>query len=299
MIRTTSKIAAVVLLALAAFAAPAVAQDEGGHATPEIQKQDWTFAGVFGTYDRNQLQRGFQIFRDVCASCHSARLLAFRNLGEPGGPEFTEGQVKALAAEYQINDPDAEGGVRPGIPADRWPAVMSEQDAIDSFGVVPPDLSVIAKARGITTPFPWWILNYFTGYSEGGPDYLFALLTSYHEEVPATAPADFELPEGKYYNDVFPGHAIGMSPPLADQSVPYEDENFPQTLDQYSRDISAFLMWVAEPHLIDRKGAGFRVILFLVLFAGLMWFVKQRLWAPVHHHNPDPEDVEKAKNAKA
>ena len=101
----------------------------------------------------------------------------------------------------------------------------------------------------------------------------------------------FELPDGKYYNEIFPGHAIGMAPPLSDGMVTYEDENFPQTLEQYSRDVSAFLMWVAEPGLVARKEAGFRVILFLILFAGLMWFVKQRLWAPVHHHNPSPEEV--------
>jgi ubiquinol-cytochrome c reductase cytochrome c1 subunit len=276
---TTRSLVAAVLMALA-LVAPASAQ-EGAHATPEIQKQSWTFAGVFGTYDQHQLQRGFQIFRDVCSGCHSARLLAFRNLSEEGGPGFTEGQVKALAAEYDIQDPDAEGGVRPGIPADRWPAAMSAADAVATFGVVPPDFSVIAKARGITTPFPWWILNYITGYSEGGPDYIYALLTGYHEE----APEGFELPEGKYYNDVFPGHSIGMSPPLADGAITYEDETFPQTLDQYARDISAFLMWVAEPHLAARKAAGLQVILFLILFAGLMWFVKEKLWAKVHHED--------------
>lgn len=290
MIRLKSIVAAA-LMALA-VALPAAAQEAGGsHATPEIQKQPWSFAGVFGTYDRNQLQRGFQVFRSVCADCHSARLLAFRNLSEPGGPEYSEEQVKALAAEYRINDPDAENGTRPGVAADRWPHNTSDADAIAAYGVVPPDFSVIAKARGITTPFPWWILNYFTGYSEGGPDYIYALLTGYHDEPP---PGTEDFPEGKYYNDVFPGHAIAMSPPLTDGRVEYDDPAFPRTVEQYSRDVSAFLMWVAEPHLVDRKETGFKVILFLILFAGLMWFVKDRLWAPIHH-----KEAEEAKKAKA
>jgi ubiquinol-cytochrome c reductase cytochrome c1 subunit len=285
--------AALVVLAVAA---PAAAQEDS-HATPVIGKQTWSFAGVFGTYDENQLQRGFQIFRDICSGCHGARLLSFRNLSEKGGPGFTEGQVKALAAEYDTADAEAEGGVRPGVAADRWPTPMSAADAIATYGVVPPDLSVMAKARGVSAPFPDWVFNYILGYSEGGPDYIYALLTGYHE----AAPAGFELPEGKYYNDVFPGHAIGMSPPLADGAVSQDvnGEQVPATLDQSARDVSAFLMWMAEPHLVDRKEAGFRVILFLILFAGLMWYVKERLWAPIHHHNPSPEDVEKAKATKA
>lgn len=285
---TTKRFVAAALMALA-FAVPATAAEEG----IEIEKQSWTFAGIFGTYDEHQLQRGFQVFREVCSSCHGARLLAFRNLAEEGGPGFTEGQVKALAAEYEIADPEVDGGFRPGVAADRWPSPFAtEQDARDANGgALPPDFSVIAKARGIETPFPWWILNYFTGYSEGGPDYIHALLTGYHDEAPEGA----EVPEDKYYNDAYPGHAIGMAPPLSDEIVTYEDENFPQTLEQYSRDVSAFLMWVAEPHLASRKAAGLQVILFLVLFAGLMWFVKQRLWAKIHHD----EQLEAEKAAKS
>jgi ubiquinol-cytochrome c reductase cytochrome c1 subunit len=262
-------------LTVVAFAAPAAAAEAVVPA-----KQQWSFAGVFGTYDQNQLQRGFQVFHDVCAGCHSARLLAFRNLSEPGGPGFTEGQVKALAAEYDIADPEAEGGTRKGVAADRWPSPFAtEADARDANGgALPPDFSVIAKARGVNESFPANLLNYVTAYSEAGPDYLYALLTGYEE----VAPEGIEVPEDKYYNHVFPGHAIGMAPPLADGSVEYADESFPHTLDQYSRDVSAFLMWVAEPHLVARKESGFRVILFLILFAGLMWAVKEKLWAPVH-----------------
>lgn len=279
MIKNKSIFAAA-LTVLVFVASPVLAQ-EAKHGI-EIQKQPWSFAGVFGTYDEHQLQRGFQVFREVCASCHSARLLAFRNLSEQGGPVFSEAQVKALAAEYEIADPDAADGVRPGVAADHWPAPFaSEREAREANGgALPPDFSVIAKARGTTQPFPWWILNYFTGYSEGGPDYIHALLTGYHDEAPAGTE---DFPEDKYYNEVFPGYAIGMAPPLQDGLVAYEGEGFPQTVEQYARDVSAFLMWVAEPHLIERKETGFKVILFLVLFAGLMWLVKQKLWSRVEH----------------
>jgi ubiquinol-cytochrome c reductase cytochrome c1 subunit len=269
--------------------APAMA---AGNAV-EIKKEPWSFAGVFGTYDRNQLQRGFQVFREVCASCHSADLLAFRNLSEKGGPEFSVEQVKALAAEYEIADPDAEGGKRPGVPADRWPSpYASHQEAAEANGgVAPPDFSVIAKARGTSQPFPYWLLNYVTPYAEGGPDYIHALLTGYKDEVPegvhGADGAPLQLADGKYYNEYFPGHVIGMPPPLSDGLVSYgEAENgttVPETVDQYSRDVSAFLMFVAEPHLVARKEAGLQVILFLFLFAGVMYLVKRKLWSKVEH----------------
>lgn len=260
----------------------------------EIKKEPWSFAGLFGTYDQNQLQRGFQVFREVCASCHGAKLLAFRNLSEPGGPSFSEGQVKELAAQYEVADPSTETGKRPAVPADRWPGTgQSDADLVASFGIVPPDFSVLAKARGTSQPFPWWILNYIPGtaYAEGGPDYIHALLTGYEEEVPAGLKnadgTDFKLPEGKYFNEYFPGHAIGMPPPLQDGAVTYaaaeDGTKVPETVDQYSRDVSAFMMWMAEPHLVARKEAGLQVILFLVLFAGLLYGVKRRIWSKIGH----------------
>jgi ubiquinol-cytochrome c reductase cytochrome c1 subunit len=264
------------------LAVPALAQE---HEVITVERQPWTFGGIFGKYDEHQLQRGFQVFQTVCANCHGAKLLAFRNLEEEGGPGFSEEQVKALAATYTVNDPDAEGGTRKGLPSDRWPGTgQSDADLAASFGVVPPDLSVMAKARGVTDAFPNWVFNYFTTYAEGGPDYIHALLTGYEE----TPPEGATVPEGKFYNHVFPGHAIGMPPPLADGAVPYTNEDGSdvpdemKTADQYARDVSAFLMWVAEPHLNDQKAAGFRVLAFLILFAVLMWFVKQRLWRQVH-----------------
>jgi len=281
MFNTKTILAAVALVA--SLALPAVAQE--GHSTPHIEKQNWSFAGIFGTYDQNQLQRGFQVFREVCASCHGARLIAFRNLAEEGGPRFSEEQVKALAAEYEVADITADGGVRTAVPADRWPSPFAtEQDARDANGgALPPDFSVLAKARGVTDAFPFWIMNYFTGYSEGGPDYIHALLNGYHDE----APEGFELAEGKYYNDFFPGHAIGMAPPLSDGQITYEvaegETAVPETLQQYSTDVAAFMMWMAEPHLVGRKQTGFVVLLFLVLFAGLMYGTKRRIWRGIEH----------------
>lgn len=269
---------------LAGLALPALAQ-EGAHSTPHIEKQSWSFAGIFGTYDQNQLQRGYQVYREVCSNCHSARLIAFRNLAEEGGPSFSEEQVKALAAEYEIADPSTESGTRPAVAADRFPKPFAtDQDARDANGgAIPPDFSVLAKARGVTDAFPFWIFNYFTGYSEGGPDYIHALLNGYHEE----APEGFELAEGKYYNDYFPGHAIGMAPPLSDGAVTYVaaegEEPVPETVDQYSKDVAAYMMWMAEPHLAGRKQTGFVVLLFLVGFAALMYLTKRRIWAGIEH----------------
>lgn len=287
MIKITTIFAAG-LIALG-LAAPVAAQD---HEVITVERQPWSFGGIFGKYDEHQLQRGFQVFQAVCANCHGAKLLAFRNLSEEGGPGFSEEQVKALAAEYTINDPEAPEGTRKGLPSDRWPGTgQSAADEIAAFGLVPPDLSVMAKARAIASPFPQWVFNYFTTYSEGGPDYIHALLVGYEE----TPPEGAEVPDGKFYNHVFPGHAIGMPPPLADGSVKYatgveddpateEDESMRDaTLEESSHDVSAFLMWVAEPHLNDQKAAGFRVLAFLILFAVLMWFVKQRLWRNVEH----------------
>ncbi|MDB5474242.1 MAG: cytochrome c1 [Devosia sp.] len=283
MIKTKTFLAAVALAS--SLMAPAFAAE----ASAPIEKQTWSFAGIFGTYDENQLQRGFQVYREVCASCHGARLIAFRNLAEYGGPGFSEEQVKALAAEYEVVDPTVEGGVRAGVPADRWPSPFpTEQDARDANGgSLPPDFSVLAKARGLVDPFPSWIFNYFTGYSEGGVDYIRALLLGYHDEVPASAPEGFVLPEGKYYNDYFPGHAIGMAPPLQDEQVTYTpaegEAEVPLTVEQYATDVAAFMMWMAEPGLVSRKETGFRVMLFLFLFAGLLYLTKRRIWKGIEH----------------
>jgi ubiquinol-cytochrome c reductase cytochrome c1 subunit len=283
-------IAAAALVAGLSMAPAAQAAEAGAH----VERQAWSFGGIFGTYDTNQLQRGFQVFREVCSSCHGAHLLAFRNLMEEGGPEFSEAQVRALAAEYEVADATADGGRRAAVPADRWPSPFaSDQEARDANGgSLPPDFSVLAKARGVKDPFPTWVFNYFTAYQEGGPDYIHALLNGYHDEVPEDAPhgsdgAPFQLPDGKHYNDYFPGHAIGMAPPLSDGVIEYaEAENgttVPHTLEQYSTDVAAFMMWMAEPHLVSRKQTGFAVLIFLVLFAGLMYGTKRKLWSGIEH----------------
>ncbi len=269
--------AAVLVLSMGMGGSAALAAEEGGHA----EQQNWTFAGLFGTYDEHQLQRGFQIFREVCSNCHSANLLAFRNLSEEGGPGFSEEQVKALAETYTIEDAEAEGGERSGVAADRWPAPFaSDQDARDANGgALPPDFSVLAKARGIHQPFPFWVFNYFTAYQEGGADYIYNLLVNYHE-----APEGVEVPPGQYYNS-FLGGTLAMGPPLDDGFVTYEageGEAVPETLEQYSKDISAFMYWMADPHLAERKATGFRVLIFLIVFAALMYLVKRRLWANAH-----------------
>ena len=273
-----------IIAAVAAMVGLTTVSAQAAEAGAPIERQDWSFAGIFGTYDEHQLQRGFQVFREVCASCHSADLMAFRNLSEPGGPGFSEAQVKALAVEYQVEDATAEGGLRPAGAADRWPSPFAnDQEARDANGgSLPPDFSVLAKARGVTDPFPTWVFNYFTGYQEGGADYIYALLNGYHE-----APEGFELAPGQYYNEYFPGNAIGMAPPLADGSVTYvpgeDGVGVPETVEQYSADVSAFMMWMAEPHLVSRKQTGFVVLLFLVLFAGLMYATKRKLWAGIEH----------------
>ena len=275
MIHFKSIFAAVVVASGLLASIPAQAAGTGGK---EAELQDWSFAGLFGTYDKNQLRRGFQVFREVCANCHGARLMAFRNLSEEGGPEYSEDQIKLLASEYTVADPEAVDGERTAVPADRWPSPFAtEQDARDANnGAIPPDFSVLAKARGISQKFPYWAFNYFTAYQEGGPDYIYNLLTNYAE-----APHGVEVGEGQAYN-AFLGSGLSMQPPLQDELVAYEGDT-PQTVEQYSRDVAAFMMWVAEPHLVSRKEMGFRVLIFLAVFAVLMYLVKRKIWSTVEH----------------
>ena len=273
MIKSKTILAALALCGL--FAVPAQANEASG---VEPKFLPWSFSGLFGTYDVNQLQRGFQVFKEVCSSCHSANLLAFRNLSEEGGPHYSEEQVKALAATYTIADPEAEGGERPGIPADRWPSPFATtQDAVDAFGVAPPDFSVLAKARSVARPGIGWVLNYFIAYQEGGPDYIYNLLTNYAE-----APHDVTVGDGQYYN-AFTGAVLAMAPPLTDELVSYEDESVPQTVEQYATDVAAYMMWMAEPHLASRKELGFKVLIILSAFAVLMYLTKRKLWSNVPH----------------
>jgi ubiquinol-cytochrome c reductase cytochrome b/c1 subunit len=259
-------------VSLAALAVPAMAQQ---HETPMPAKQKWSFSGPFGKYDQGQLQRGFKVYREVCLTCHGMELLSFRNLAEPGGPGFSAAQAAAVAAEYKIAagvDDQGQPIERARTLADRFPPPLTKFP-----GVTPPDMSVIAKARGYERGFPRWVGDMFTQYQEHGVDYIVALLTGY-----TNAPQGVELPPATFYNSYFPGHAIAMPPPLTEGRVEYTDGT-PTTVEQYSKDVSAFLMWAAEPHLEARKRIGFQVFIFLVVFAGLLYFTKKKVWREVDH----------------
>jgi ubiquinol-cytochrome c reductase cytochrome c1 subunit len=268
------------------------ADDHGGgeaaassHETPFPPRLDWSFAGFFGKYDPAQLQRGFQVFREVCANCHSAKKLAFRNLGEPGGPGFSEAQIKALAEQYKVKDgPNDNGDMfeRPARPSDYWPSPFPNDNAarVANGGGLPPDMSVLAKARGNKWGFPRFVFDAFPGiaYQENGPDYIAALMSGYEDNPPKGV----TLEGTQQYNVYFPGNKIMMPKPLADGQVSYTDGT-PQTVEHYSKDVSAFLMWLAEPTLDQRKKTGFRVLFVLFVLAGLLYATKKRVWSDVQH----------------
>jgi ubiquinol-cytochrome c reductase cytochrome b/c1 subunit len=267
-------IAAALGASIGLVAVPASAQE---HQVPP-PRQSWSFAGPFGRYDQAQLQRGFKIYKEVCSSCHSMDMLAFRNLADPGGPGYSEEQVKALASTYKVKDLNDKGEPieRDGRPADYFPAPFPNAlAAAAANGVAPPDMSTLAKARTYQRGFPWFVFDIFTQYQEQGPDYIDALLQGYKD-----APKGFNVPSGGHYNEYFPGHVIAMPPPLQDGQVTYDDGS-PQTLAQYSRDVAAFLMWVSEPNLDARKRIGFQVLIFLIVFAGLLYFTKKKVWREV------------------
>lgn len=263
MIDISRKTGLLALAAAAAIGLPLLATPAGaaGDAVKPIQL-DWSFEGVFGVYDRDALRRGYKVYKEVCAVCHSAELVRFRNLMEPGGPEFTEGQVKALAADIVVVDgPDDRGEMfeRPGEPKDRFPSPYpNDQAAAAAMGAAAPDLSVIAKAR------------------PDGVNYLYSLLVGY-----ADAPEGFELLPGLSYNTYFPGHVLAMPRPLSDGQVEYEDGT-PNTVEQMAKDVTHFLMWTAEPKLEQRHRLGFQVMIYLVLLSGFLWFAMRKVWSDAH-----------------
>ncbi len=237
-------------------AAPAMAS-EGGH----IKRLDWPQDGIFGTYDRASLQRGLQVYQQVCASCHGLKRVAFRTLTDLG---FTMDQVKKIAAEYEFEDgPDEEGEMftRPGAPYDYFPSPFPNEKAAAAAngGAVPPDLSLIVKAR------------------RGREDYVYSILTGYEE-----APDGFTVPEGGHYNSAFPGNVIAMPPPLSEDAVEYADGT-PATVEQMAKDVVNFLSWAAEPKMEERKRIGLRVVIFLVILIGLLYGIYRRVWARVDH----------------
>ncbi len=274
-----SIVLAVTLAASLSVAAMRAASAQEAEAPP---REHWSFHGPFGTYDTAQLQRGFKIYREVCSNCHSLKLLAFRNLADPGGPGFSEQQAATIAAEFKVQaGPNDQGEMfeRPGKIADHFPPPFPNDQAARyaNGGALPPDMSVLAKARGYEAGFPWFIVDAFTQYQEDGPDYIDAILNGYEDP-----PAGFTLPPGAQYNKYFPGRAIGMPKPLSDGQVEYTDGT-PATVDQYGEDVAAFLMWAAEPKLDERKRLGFQVFVFLIVLTGLLYFTKKRIWHDVKH----------------
>lgn len=234
------------------------ANSAGGTAKPV--SQEWSFSGPFGTYDKASLQRGYKVYREVCATCHGMKRIAYRNLVDLG---YNEEEIKKLAASYiYISGPDDEGEMfeRTGLPNDYFknPYANEKQARASNNGAFPPDLSLITKARA------------------GGADYIYSLLTGYGH-----APVDEELLVGQFWNDYFPGYKIAMPPPLMEEQVEYEDGS-PLTIDQYSKDVSQFLTWAAEPEMEQRKRMGVKVIIFLMIFAGIMYAVKRRVWSQEH-----------------
>lgn len=268
-------------------AEPSAEEAEAGHAeTPHYplkrpEQLEWSFAGPFGHWDLAQLQRGLKVYKEVCAACHSMNLVAMRTVEDLG---YSEEQVKAFAAEYQVTDgPNAQGEMfeRPGLPTDYFPAPFPNPEAAAAAngGAYPPDFSLLAKARAVERGFPSFIFDIFTQYAESGPDYIHALLTGYGEEPPA----ELELQPGTYYNPYFiSGPALAMPPPIFDGQVEYPD-GAPETVDQYSRDVAAFMMWAAEPHLDERKATGIVVMGFLIVFAIMLALVKRRVWGDILH----------------
>lgn len=268
-----------VLIAAAAIVltSTGAANAASGYPIKKPKEVDWSFAGPFGTWDLAQLQRGFKVYQQVCAACHSLDLVAFRKLEQLG---YSEEQVKAIAAEYTVmKGPNEEGEMveAPAAPTDYFPAPFPNDKAAAyaNNGAVPPDMSLIAKARAPERGFPTFVFDIFTLYAENGPDYIYSLLTGYGEEPPE----DIEITDGTYYNPYFiAGPALAMAQPLYEGSVTYEDGS-PETVDQYSKDVSAFLMWTAEPMLVERKQMGFNVMIFLIIFAVLLYFSKKQVWS--------------------
>jgi ubiquinol-cytochrome c reductase cytochrome c1 subunit len=249
-------------LAAVALAALSLAPlSAGAQQNPPLPHQEWSFSGVFGTYDRAAEQRGFQVYKEVCSACHPVKHLYFRDLTDIG---YSEDEVKVIAATYQVTNeqPNDQGQMfqRPGRPSDPIPGPFANDQAARAAnnGALPPDLSMIVKAR------------------DGGPDYVYGIVTGFKE-----APADFKLLSGMYYNEYFAGHQIAMPPPLSDNAVTFADGT-PATVPQTARDVVTFLTWASEPNLEVRHRTGFKVMLFLIVTVGIFSAAKRKIWASVH-----------------
>ena len=257
MIRFNFKKLIIVILSTLIFIKPLFSAE-----TIDPIKVNWSFKELTGKFDRASLQRGFQVYKEVCASCHSMQYLSNRNLGEPGGPEFTLEEVKAIAASVEIEDgPDSQGEMftRPGKPSDKFksPYPNIEASTAANGGAYPPDMSVLVKAR------------------PGGADYMYSVLMGYEEP-----PAGMKLDDGVYYNKYMVGQKIKMASPLSDGIVEYSDGT-EATMDQMARDVTTFLAWAAEPELEERHRVGFKVIIYLMLLTILVYLSMKKIWSRV------------------
>ncbi len=260
----------------------------GGEPGPEIKRQDWSFNGFNGKYNKAQLQRGFGVYKEVCSACHGLKLLSYRNLAQKGGPEFSKEQALAIAKEATVIDGVDDSGdpkERPGKLSDRFQSPFKNEAEARSAnnGAYPPDFSVLAKARTIHRHVPWytepyyWAYDIVTAYEEKGSDYIYALLTGY-----GTAPNGVTLGDGMSYNKVFAGHQIAMAAPLTEDAVEYTDGT-PTTVEQHAKDVTAFMAWASEPHLNARKDLGKRVQIYLLILALLLFLAKRSVWSRVKH----------------
>ena len=232
----------------------------------------WSFKGIFGTFDRASLQRGYQVYQEVCSGCHSVQYLSYRNLSEKGGPEFSIEEAKAIAAQFEVEDgPNSDGEMfmRPGRLSDKFvkPYPNIEASTAANGGAYPPDMSVLAKAR------------------KGGADYIYSLLLGYEE-----VPTGFELDEGVYYNKYMSGNKIKMVAPLSDGLVEYSDGT-QSTTAQMAKDITTFLVWTAEPHLESQHRMGFKVIIYLIILLTLVYMSKQKVWSRFGSKNIEEEET--------
>jgi ubiquinol-cytochrome c reductase cytochrome c1 subunit len=270
--------AAVLALGLTATAAMGA---EGQRPAKDVS---FSFEGPFGTFDRAQLQRGYLVYEQVCSSCHAMKLLSYRNLGQPGGPEFSEQEVQAIAAGRQVTDgPDDSGEMfeRPGLSSDRFVSPFPNDQAARAAnaGVNPPDLSLITKSRA------GWEGSLATFYTTtlwngiGGPQYVYSVLTGYEQTPPELAD---QQPDAGHFNPYFTAAPwIAMPPPLSDGAVTYGDGT-EATVDQMARDVSAFLAWAAEPTLEERKRIGFQVLLYMAVLTVLLYLIKNMIWSRLH-----------------
>ena len=225
-------------------------------------KTNWTFSGLFGTFDRASLQRGYQVYTEVCSGCHSVQHLSYRNLKEKGGPEFSEEEAKLIASQFEVEDgPNSDGEMfmRPARLSDKFvkPYPNVESSTAANGGAYPPDMSVLVKARA------------------GGADYIYSLLLGYEDP-----PSGMTLDDGVYYNKYMYGNQIKMSAPLSEGLIEYGDGTV-ASVEQMSKDVTTFLMWAAEPHLETRHRMGFKAIVYLIILTILVYFSMKKIWSRV------------------